>query len=473
MGLFTSKRLTTEENFVRMTQTPVSRLIASLAVPTIITMLVTTFYHMADTVFVSRLGTQASGAVGIVFALMSIIQAIGMTLGLGAGNFIARLLGAQENEKANQVLSTAFFTALGVGSVLLVLGIAFLDPFMRLLGSTATILPYARDYGGIILFGAPFIAASFVMNIALRSEGSASLGMRGMVTGSLLNVALDPILIFAFGMGIKGAAVATVFSQSVSFVILLFFYLRKRSTVNLSIRHFRWEKWIFREVFTTGMPAFYRQGMASVSMIVLNNVAAPFGDSALAAMTIVTRTMQFLGSALIGFGQGFQPVAGFSWGARRFDRLRAAFRFSLVTGVVGFVILGSLGFIFAPTIMRFFITTDPVVVEIGSLAMRLQCLLMPLQAINIIISMLFQSIGKAKQASLTALSRQGLFFIPAILVFPRFFGLLGIQISQPIADFATFLFALVMVLRFFKHDWISSADEKSRKDPSSDPRSHG
>ena len=453
------KRLSVDENYLRMTETPVSRLITSLAVPTIITMLVTTFYHMADTVFVSRLGTQASGAVGIVFSLMSIIQAIGMMLGLGAGNFIARLLGARENEKADQVLSTAFFTALAVGALLLVLGISFLDRFMRLLGSTETILPYAKDYGGIILFGAPFIAASFVMNISLRSEGSASLGMRGMVTGSILNVVLDPILIFGFGMGISGAAVATVFSQSVSFVILLSYYLRKKSVVRLSIRHVRRESWIFKEVFTTGMPALYRQGMASISMIVLNNVAAPFGDSALAAMTIVTRTMQFLGSALIGFGQGFQPVAGFSWGAKRMDRLRAAFRFSVVTGVIGFITLGALGFIFAPAIMQFFIKTDPTVVEIGSLAMRLQCVLMPLQAINIIISMLFQSIGKPKQASLTALSRQGLFFLPFILTLPPVFGILGVQMSQPIADLGTFLLSLVLFLRFWRGGQLNSAGD--------------
>lgn len=216
MGAFVSKRLTAEENYIRMTETPVSRLISSLAVPTIISMLVTTFYHMADTVFVSRLGTQASGAVGIVFSLMSIIQAIGMTLGLGAGNYIARLLGAKENDKADQVLSTAYFTALGIGLLLLVMGVSFLEPFMRLLGSTDTILPYAMAYGGIILFGAPIMAASFVMNTTLRSEGNARLGMRGMVVGSVLNVVLDPLLIFGFDMGIKGAAIATIFSQSVS-----------------------------------------------------------------------------------------------------------------------------------------------------------------------------------------------------------------------------------------------------------------
>ncbi len=450
MALFATKRLTVEENYKRMTETPIPRLISSLAIPTIITMLITTFYHMADTVFVSRLGTQASGAVGIVFAIMSIIQAIGMTLGMGSGNFVARLLGAKENDKANQVLSTAFFTALGVGLILLIVGVSFLRPFMRLLGSTETILPYAESYGGIILFGAPLMAASFVMNTNLRAEGNASLGMRGMVTGSLLNVVLDPILIFGFNMGIRGAAIATVFSQFVAFSILLSFYIRKKSTLHLGLSCFRWEKWIFTEVLSTGMPAFYRQGLASISMIILNNVAAPFGDSALAAMTIVTRTMQFLGSALIGFGQGFQPVAGFSWGANRLDRLKESFKFSVVTGVIGFLILGTIGFIFAPAIMRFFIKTDPKVVEIGALAMRLQCMIMPLQAINIFIAMLFQSVGKSKQASLTALSRQGLFFIPVILTLPQTFGVLGIQVSQPIADSATFIFSLILLSHFWK-----------------------
>ncbi|MFA7371112.1 MAG: MATE family efflux transporter, partial [Sphaerochaetaceae bacterium] len=325
-----SKRVSVEENYTRMIETPVSRLITSLSVPTIISMLVTTFYNMADTVFVSRLGTQASGAVGVVFALMSIIQALGMTLGMGSGNFVARLLGAREDEKANQVLSTTFFTALGIGGLLLIGGLSFLDPFMRLLGSTETILPYARDYGSIILLGAPIMAASFVMNTNLRAEGNAVLGMRGIVVGAFLNVVLDPILIFGFKMGIKGAAIATVFSQFVSFMILLSFYVRKRSILTLSITKFRWQWWLYREVITTGMPAFYRQGLASISMVFLNKGSAPYGDSAIAAMTIVSRTMQFLGSALIGFGQGYQPVAGFSWGAKRLDRLEGAFRFALL-----------------------------------------------------------------------------------------------------------------------------------------------
>lgn len=275
MSLIQTKRLSVEENYKRMIETPVSRLITSLSVPTIISMLVTTFYNMADTVFVSRLGAQASGAVGVVFALMAIIQAIGMTLGMGSGNLVSRLLGAREDEKANQVLSTIFFTALGIGGLLLIGGLSFLTPFMRLLGSTETILPYAKDYGGIILLGAPIMAASFVMNTNLRAEGNAALGMRGIVVGAVLNVALDPLLIFGFKMGIKGAAIATVFSQFVSFLILLSFYFRKKSILTLSLSKFRFEGWIYRDVISTGMPAFYRQGLASISMVLLNKGSAP------------------------------------------------------------------------------------------------------------------------------------------------------------------------------------------------------
>lgn len=468
MGLLAPRTLTAEENHARMTETKVSSLIGSLAVPTIISMLVTSFYHMADTVFVSRLGTQASGAVGIVFSLMSVIQAIGFTLGTGSGSYASRLLGAKEGRKADQAFSTAFFAALVIGMLLLVLGLLFLEPFMRLLGSTDTILPYAKEYGSVILIGAPFMAASFVMNINLRAEGNALLGMRGMVSGALLNIVLDPLLIFVLGMGIRGAAVATVFSQMVSFGILLSYFIRKRSLLSLSIRNVRLEKWLFKEILRTGMPAFYRQGTASVSMILMNNAASLFGDSAVAAMTIVTRTMQFLGSALIGFGQGFQPVAGYNWGARKLDRLREAFRFSLTTGIIGFFILGAVGFACAPSIMRLFIRTDASVVEIGALAMRLQCLVMPLQAVNIIVSMLFQSIGKGREASVTALSRQGLFFIPAILVLPSVYGIRGIQVSQPIADIMTFILSLVLAIRFFRtirmESAVNSADAISRRE---------
>lgn len=441
---------TPEETYRRMTQDPISRLIAHLAVPTIISMLVTSFYNIADTVFVSQLGTQASGAVGIVFSLMSIIQAIGFTFGLGSGNYISRLLGAKERETADAVFSTAFFTAFGAGLLLTIFGLSFLDPFMRMLGATPTILPFARDYGGVILFGAPFMATSFVMNNNLRAEGNALFGMRGIVAGAILNVTLDPLLIFVLGMGIRGAAIATVISQLVSFCILLSFFLRGKSGLKLGLKRCRFRWWLYKEVLRTGMPAFYRQGMASVAIIFLNLFSAPFGDSALAAMTIVTRLMQFLGSALIGFGQGFQPVAGFNWGAKYIGRVRQAYWFCIRTGFITFLVIGSLGFAFAPAIMRLFIRDDLRVVDIGSLALRLQCLVMPLQSINIVTAMLFQSVGKGKQASVTALSRQGLFFVPLIATLPPLMGVLGLQISQPLADIGTFILSFFLARRFLK-----------------------
>ena len=442
------KTLTPDENHHRMTEAPVAALIAKLAIPTIISMLVTSFYNLADTAFVSQLGTQASGAVGVVYSLMAIIQAIGFTLGMGSGNFNSRLLGAKEREKANTVFSTIFFSGFGIGLIIMIAGLVLLEPFMRLLGSTDTILPYAMDYAGVILIGAPLMITSFVMNTNLRSEGNAILGMRGIATGALLNVALDPLFIFAFDMGIRGAAIATVISQLVSFSILLYAFVGKQSNLRLSLVKVRIKWWIYKEVIRTGMPAFYRQGTASLAAIFLNVNAAVFGDAAVAAMAIVNRIMMFLHSALIGFGQGFQPVAGFNWGAKRINRLLEAYRFTLKTGIASFVVLGSLGFAFAPLVMRLFISTDVDVVHIGALAMRLQCAFMPFQAVSVVTSMLFQSVGKAKDASITAMTRHGLFFIPLIIVLPKILGLLGLQLSQPLADLGTFLLAFILGRRF-------------------------
>jgi len=444
------KPLGSEENYRRMTQTPVSSLIAHLAVPTVISMLVTSFYNMADTVFVSQLGVRESGAVGIVFSLMSLIQAIGFTFGMGSGNYVSRLLGAKDREKANTVFSTAFFSAFAAGLLLMVGGLLFLQPFMRLLGATPTILPYAMDYGRYILLGAPVMASSFVMNNNLRSEGKALYAMRGITIGAVLNVGLDPLFIFTFGMGISGAAIATVFSQLVGFCVLLSAFWRKQSNLTLSIRQFKPVWSIYKEILRTGLPSFYRQATASVASIFLNVFSAPFGDSALAAMTIVNRMMHFLSSALIGFGQGFQPVAGFNWGAKRIDRVKQAYRFCIKTGVIAFLCLGTIGFALAPILMRLFIRNDPSVTGIGATAMRLQCLSLPLQAINIITGMLFQSVGRGREASVTALSRQGLFFIPLVALLPVLFGVLGLQMAQPISDIGTCFLSVLLAQRFLR-----------------------
>nr|WP_122012915.1 MATE family efflux transporter [Maliibacterium massiliense] len=432
-----------DARYIQMTQTPIPKLIPRLAVPTIISMLITSFYNMADTFFVSKISTSASGAVGIVFSLMAIIQAIGFTFGVGSGSYISRLLGEHNPERANQAASTAFFSAAACGLVIAVFGLLFIDPFMRLLGATPTILPYARDYARYILIGAPYMAASFVMNNNLRSEGSALLSMIGIAAGAVLNIALDPLFIFTFNMGIAGAALATILSQLVSFFILLSNFTRGRSSISLHIRHFcvRWS--MFREILRTGLPTFYRQGLASVAAILLNVFAAPFGDSAIAGMSITTRVIMFLVSVLIGFGQGFQPVAGFNYGAKRYDRLLDAFWFCVKVGTLAFLAIGALGFFFAPQVLAAFID-DPEVIRIGTLAMRLQSATLPFQVWVIISNMMYQSIGYGTQASVLALARQGLFFIPLIMLLPIPLGVLGVQLSQPIADICTFLVALAL-----------------------------
>ncbi len=431
------------ERHRRMTTEPVTKLIPALAIPTIISMLVTALYNMVDTYFVGRINTSATGAVGIVFSLMTIIQVIGMSLGVGSGSYVARLLGAKESERASLVMTTAFFTALVLGLVLTIVGEIFLTPLMRVLGSTDTILPYAKSYARYILLGAPYMAASFVMNVNLRSEGSALLGMLGIASGAILNIALDPLFMFVFGMGIAGAAIATIFSQFVGFLILLSHYIQKRSALRIKPHSFKLDSSLYLEIFRSGLPTLFRQGAMSLATIVLNSTASFYGDVAIAGMSVVTRIILFINSIMLGFGQGFQPVAAFNYTAGRKDRVHEAFWFSVRTGAIFLSIFAVIAGLFAPAIIRLF-RNDPEVVRIGAFALRMQSISLPLSAYIIISNMMFQYIGKPERAMVLALSRQGLVFIPSILLFSRLFGLTGIQISQAFADLITFVLALAL-----------------------------
>ena len=336
-----------DAQYRKMTQTPIPRLVATLAVPTIISMLVTAVYNMADTFFVAQLGTSAAGAVGIVFSLMAVIQAIGFMLGMGAGNLVSRYLGAKEQRQADCAASTAFFTALAFGLGITVLGTLFLDPLMRVLGATPTILPYARDYARYILFGAPVMCASFVLNNILRGEGKAMLAMVGIGLGGVLNIGLDPLFIYAFGLGIAGAAIATLLSQCVSFAILLACFLRRKSAVRLHIGQVSRKAEVYARIIKTGMPSFCRQSLASVATVLLNVNAAVYGDAAVAAMSVVGRIFMFVFSFMLGFGQGFQPVAGYNFGAKRYDRVRGATYFTMLVGTVLMSVLAAAGFLAA------------------------------------------------------------------------------------------------------------------------------
>lgn len=457
-----------QAQYNRMTKTPIPKLITTLAVPTIISMLTTSIYNMADTFFVSQLGTTASGAVGIVFSLMAIIQAIGFMLGMGAGSLNSRLLGQQKYDEANKIGSTAFFTSLVFGLILTVFGLLFLTPLMYLLGSTKTILPYARDYAQYILLGAPIMCGTFVLNNLLRSQGKAFLSMFGIAAGGILNIILDPLFIFTFGLNIGGAAIATLISQCVGFVILLAFFLAGKSTVKLSIRNVSRSFSTYFEILKTGFPSFCRQGLASVATVALNTTAAVYGDPAVAAMSIVGRIFMFILSAILGFGQGYQPVVGFNYGAQKYDRVRQAFRFSIIVGLIILVGLGVIGFIFAPQIMALFRRDDAAVIEIGAFAMRAQCVALIFQPVIVIGNMTFQVLGRSAQATFTSCCRQGIFFLPLILLLPSVWGITGMQLTQPIADLLTFVCCVPLLVWLFR-DLKRMEAEKKLADSSQQP----
>ncbi len=444
------KAMTYEEKYQLMINTPISRLIPRLAVPTIISMLITSIYNMADTFFVSQLSTSASGAVGVNFSLMAMIQAIGFTLGMGSGNFMSRMLGAREQEKAQRACSTAVYTAFALGLLLAITGIANIDSLVRMLGATETIAPYAKDYGRYILIAAPYMTVFFVFNNHLRSQGNAALSMIGITTGGILNVILDPVLIFGLKMGISGAAIATIFSQFVSFTILLVLVIRSGNVLKPHPRYFTFQGWVYKEILSAGMPTLGRQGLASVASVLLNVASSGFGDAAVAAMSIVTRIMMFINSALIGFGQGFQPVCGFNFGAGRYDRVLEAYFFCRRVALVFLLVMGVIMFAISTPIMRLFRKEDAEVIRIGALALKMQCCLLPFQSYTIIGNMLTQSIGYSFRATLTAISKQGLFFIPAILILPPLLGIPGLQLAQPVADGLTFVLTLVIVVMVVK-----------------------
>ena len=439
------KHMTASERNAMMLNAPIRKVIPQLAVPSIISMLITSIYNMADTFFVSQIGTSASGAVGVIFSAMAIIQAISFTLGMGTGTNVSQALGAGDEEKARRFAATGFFTALLAGVVICVLGLSNIDWLVRFLGATETIAPYAKDYATYIFYAAPFMMGSLVLNNLLRFQGLASYGMVGITVGGVLNMVLDPLFIFTFGLGTAGAAIATAISQLVSFFILLGMTITKADALTIRLRDFRPTAAMYGRILYLGFPSLGRQGIASVSTILLNTAAGAYGDAAIAAMSIVSRFIMFINSTVIGFGQGFQPVCGFSYGAGKYDRVREAFTFCVKVSTIILLTLGVIAFIFAEPIVTVFRRDDPQVIAIGTLALRLQLLTLPLWGVITMSNMLTQSIGYGVRATIIAISRQGIFLIPSLLVLPRVMGLLGIQIAQPISDACTFVLALVIM----------------------------
>ena len=436
------------DNFTFLTSAPVHRVILTMAVPTIISMLVTSVYNIVTTFYVGRISTQATAAVGVAFPIMSIIQAVGFTFGQGSGNYISRELGAQRHDNASRMASTGFFSALCTGAVLCVVGLFLLEPLVVLLGSTPTVLPYAKRYLAFILLAMPFMCGALCLNNQMRFQGNAAYAMFGILTGAVINVFLSPILIFLFDMGITGAGLSTFVGEVFSMFVLLMM-THKGGTIRIHLRNFAPRAALFREILAGGTPSFTRQGMASVGVAMLNVAAGRFGDAAIAGMSIVGRVTFVVFAAVIGLGQGFQPLCGFCYGARLYERVREGYWFIVRLGTSFLVCVAVLGFVWSAEIVAVF-RHDPAVVAVGSVALRWQLVTLPLGAVVMYTNMMMQTIRKPWQANILAASRNGLFFIPLIIILPHFLGLLGVEMCQACADMLSFVLAVPIAMSGFK-----------------------
>jgi putative MATE family efflux protein len=438
-----------ELKFKQMTEPPVEKLICKLAVPCIISMLVTSFYNMADTFFVGQLkDNAATGAVGVVFSMMAIIQAVGFFFGQGSGTFISRALGEKNQKEAEEMAATGFYASLAIGGVICVLGQIFLEPLSYLLGSTDTILPHAKAYLQVILLGAPWMTASFVLNNQLRFQGGAMYAMVGITTGAVLNIILDPIMIFYAGLGVAGAGWATIISQFVSFC-LLYLGCNRGSNLRIRFKNIRIRLYYFHMILKGGLPSLARQCLSSLATICLNHAARPHGDAIIAAMGVVQRISMFGASTMLGFGQGFQPVCGFNYGAKLYDRVKKGFWFSVKVSTVVLIAISVAGFIFAPDLIRLF-RDDPDVIACGAMALRFQCISFGTHGWIVMSNMMEQSMGRTIPATFLSVARQGFFFIPLVLILSAGLGVLGIQMTQMVADILTFLFAIPIHVHVLK-----------------------
>ena len=437
--------ITQEEKFIQMTQPPVEKLILKLAVPCIISMLVTSFYNMADTFFVGMLKSNAAtGAVGVVFSMMAIIQAAGFFFGQGSGNYISRMLGQKHYDEASTMAANGFFLSLGTGVVICVLGQIFLEDLAYLLGSTETILPYTKEYLRVILLGAPWMMASLVLNNQLRFQGSAMYSMVGITAGAVLNIGLDPLLMFCLDMGVAGAGWATIISQFVSFLILLA-GCAKGSNIHIKPKFFRINWFYIKQIIRGGLPSLARQSLASVATICLNHAARPYGDVVIAAMGVVQRIAQFGASAMIGFGQGFQPFCGFNYGAGLYSRVKKGFWFCVKGSFFFLIGISIAAYIFAPQLVALF-RDDPDVIACATAALRFQCFSFPVQSWIVMSNMFQQVTGKTASATFLAMARQGIFYIPAVWLLSTLWGESGIQMTQMVSDLLTVACAIPLQL---------------------------
>lgn len=444
------KTITSELQHKKMTETPITRLLVSLSLPSVANMLLTSIYNMADTYFVTSLGESAIGGVGIVFSIQSIIQSVGFGVSMGGSSIVSRKLGEKDNESANRYASSAVLMGFILGFLIAIICLITLDPLLLLIGATKTILPYARDYAFVILLAAPLMCTSFVLGPLLRAEGRATFSMLVGIAGGLINMALDPIFIFVFDLGVRGAAIATAISQTISFSMALSFYIFGKSVIKLSpkyLSHSFKDYWL---VIKTGAPTVFRQGLGSVATTLLNVRVKIYGDAAVAAVSLANKVYIFLRSIVLGVGQGFQPIAGYNYGAKRLDRVKKVFFAATIFGscAAGF---GAILCATVPTgVMNLFGAENPEVVKIGERLLLMHSIALPFLGFSSYVNMMYQSLGFVKGATFLASCRQGVYFIPLILTLPIFFKMDGVLITQPIADILTFLTSIPFCIWFIK-----------------------
>ncbi|WP_404979663.1 MATE family efflux transporter [Bifidobacterium cebidarum] len=435
-----------------MTEQPIPSLILTLSVPAVVSNLVTTAYNLTDTFFIGQLGTSQSGAIGIAFSIMTVLQALGFFCGQGAGNSLSRELGKRNNERASKLLAIGAVAAFSFGLIVAIICLATLHPLVIALGSTQTIAPYAVQYLTPILVAAPCVCGSFALNGLLRYQGQSAFGMIGLVSGSLLNFLLAPLFIFVLDMGIFGAGLATGICQTVSFIILVVMSA-KFGVLKLSLRNFKPDPLLLREILGGGLPSLIRQSAGSIATTCVNIAANPFGDAAIAGMAIVMRIMLGVNSVIVGLGQGFQPVCGYNYGAGKFARVREGFWFCVKLSTMVLIVLGTVIWVTAPQLVEIF-RSDPAVVAVGVAALHFQCLSVALNGVNMMGNMISQTLGKTGIASFLAVCRTGLYLAPVVLILPQFMGITGVEVAQTVSDVLTFI-TTVPFMRYILHKFLA------------------
>lgn len=430
--------------------TSIPKALLAMGIPTMIGMLVNAFYNLVDAYFVGGLGESQMGAISVVYPLGQVVVGLGLLFGNGAASYISRLLGRGDKENADKVASTALYSSIFVGAVIIIISMVFLHPILKLLGATDSILPYAATYAGIYIVSCIFNVFNVTMNNIVTSEGAAKTTMCALLIGAVLNIALDPLFIYAFDLGVAGAAIATAISQVVSTCVYLTYILRKKSVFHFRVKDCTYSREIMSEIFKIGIPTLVFQILTSLSISLINNAAGDYGDSAIAGMGVVTRLISMGSLSVFGFIKGFQPIAGYSYGAKKFDRLREAIKTSILWSTVFCVIFGLVLALFPTAIVSQFTKGDAEMIRIGAASLRANGITIMLFGFYTVYSSLFLALGKGKEGFILGACRQGICFIPVILLLPMVWGLNGILYAQPIADVLSAIITVFMAIPLHK-----------------------